>query len=146
MKPGEQVPVPGEPLSAEVLPSVVQPPITPVPEERPNDVSIIDVSVVNKPAAIPNDLNLPGLIAHVTDSQERTANLEQLIGSAAAHLERLIWSLTGLLALGVGSISVLGIFASHYHLAGEIGLASAAIAGIMSVVAKIKLRRKRNSR
>jgi hypothetical protein len=145
MDPEEESPVPGEPLSAEVMPSAGQPPVNSAQEERPSDVPIISATVVNKSAVIPKDLNLPALLAYVVDSKERTANLAGLIGSATSDLERLIWSVTGLLALAVGSISGLAIFSSHYHLAGYIGLASAAIAAIMSVVGKIRLRKKRKS-
>jgi len=145
MEPGEESPVPSPSLPADALPSEVQPQVIPAPEELPSDVSIIGVSVVSKPAEIPRDLNFSSLIAHVAESRERTANLEGLIGSAAANLERLIWSVTSLLALGVGAISALGIFASHYHIAAEIGVGSAAIAGIMSILGRIRLRKNRNS-
>jgi hypothetical protein len=146
MDPEEESPVPGEPLSAEVVPSAGQPPPVSSPqEERLSDVPRISATVVNKSSVIPKDLNFPGLLAYVADSRERTANMAGLIGSATANLERLIWSVTGVLALAVGSISGLAIFSSHYHLAGYIGLASAAIAAIMSVVGKIRLRKKRKS-
>jgi hypothetical protein len=121
-------------LPAEVTPPTALPQASPSPETLPGDVRIIDVSLTSKPDETPTDLNFPGLIAFVTSSEERTANLA-----------RLIWSTTGLLALGIGSISGFGIVALHYGVVGRVGLTASAIAEIMSVAAWIRLRKKRDS-
>jgi hypothetical protein len=126
---------PGESSSVEVTPPIAPPPVIPSPEKLPSDVRIIDVSLANRSDEMPKGLKFPDLLVIVTGSKARTENLESLI-----------WSTTGLLALGLGSISGIAIFALHYRVAGSVGLASATIAGIMSLVARIRLRKKGDSK
>jgi hypothetical protein len=119
--------------SAEVTPPIPQQVIS-SPEVLPTDLPIIDVSLISRASEVPKGLNHNDMIVIVTGDSERTANLE-----------RLIWSSTGLIAIGVGSISAVVIFVSHYRVAGSVGLATAAVGGIMSLVARIRLRKKRGS-
>lgn len=121
------------PLPAEATPPMPSPQ-APSPEIFSSELSIIDLSLISKPSEMPKGLNRNDMIVIVTGDPKRTANLQ-----------RLIWSLTGMLVVGLGSISVIAIFALHYRVAGEVGAATAAIAGIMSVIAKIRLRNKRDS-
>jgi hypothetical protein len=96
------------------------------PEVRPPDTS--QASKTSETAKVSN---LFGLLAVVTESKEMTANLE-----------RLIWSMSGLLALAIGLISAIGIVALHYPVAGSVSLATATI---ISLVARFRLRKKRDS-
>ena len=84
------------------------------------------------PSETPKGLNLFDFLALVTSSKAMTANLKEIIQS-----------MSGLFALAVGSVSAIGIVTLHYRVAGSVGLATAAIAGIISLVAKIRRRGKR---
>jgi hypothetical protein len=121
-------------LPAEVTPPTPAPEVTPSPEILPDDVSIIGVSIVPKAEEMPKGLNVYDMLVIVTGDPQR---VEQLL--------KLTWSLTGAGALVLGSTSAIVLFASHYHVAGEVGLASAAVAAIMSLVAKFLPGKKRGS-
>jgi hypothetical protein len=122
------------PLPAKVVPPAAPAQVSPLPGTLPDGVHIIDVSLTSKPDDTPTDVNFPGFIAFVTNSDKRTANLAKLI-----------WSMTGFLALGIGSVSAFIIAVLHNSVVGGVGLAASAIAEIMSVVAWIRRRRKRDS-
>jgi hypothetical protein len=131
-------PRPSAPLSAEVTPS--EPTPTPTPQDVPppevghDDVSIIGVSLVHTQSEMPKGLNLYDMLVIVTGDPQRVV-----------QLQKLTWSLTGVGAIALGSTSIIVFFAFHYHVVGEVGLASAAVAGIMSLVAKFRLKKKRDS-
>jgi hypothetical protein len=67
-------------------------------------------------------MNTNDLLGYAISSEERTK-----------RLERLIWSVTGIVALIVGSVSAVVLIASPYRVAGGVGLAAAGIAGVHSV-------------
>jgi len=132
-KKGRKGQVPQTPLlSAPVSPSMSAPQVIPSPEILPSD-PLINKGSLNKQSDMPKGLNRNDMIVIVTGDPERVANVQ-----------RLIWSLTGMLVVVVGSASVIIIFAAHNRYAGEAGLATAAIAGIMSILARIRLRKKRD--
>jgi hypothetical protein len=67
-------------------------------------------------------MNTNDLVGYAISSEERTK-----------RLERLIWSVTGILALIFGSVSAIVLIASPYRVVGGVGLAAAGIAGVHSV-------------
>jgi hypothetical protein len=134
-KKGEKGQVPQAPiLSAPVNPSMSAPQVNPSLEIPPSDPLVNKGSLNNEQSDMPKGLNRNDMIVIVTGDPERVANVQ-----------RLIWSLTGMLVVVVGSASAIVIFAAHNRYAGEVGLATATIAGITSILARIRLRKKRDS-
>jgi len=107
---------------------------TPI-SEKPTLASALECqATMQPPGEVPGSLNLWDFLARVTKSNKMTANLQ-----------RLIWSISGLLALVGGSVTAIAIVALHHRVAGSVSLATAAVVGIISLVARILLRKKRGS-
>jgi hypothetical protein len=101
-----------EPSPAEITPTSVQPP-------EPPEFA--------RHEGIPKGVNWRDVIGYAIGSPGRTRNLE-----------RIIWTMTGLLALAIGTVSAVGYLVFHYHAAGSIGIATALVAGIGRPLAAIR--------
>ena len=133
-------PAPVEPSVTEVVrvtapeesdpPSEQPPPVVfPAPvEPSVTEVVLVDATAAQSARRETNEtwpitgMNTNDLVGYAISSEERTK-----------RLERLIWSVTGIIAIIVGSVSAIVLVVSPYRVAGGVGLAAAGIAGVHSV-------------
>jgi hypothetical protein len=127
-----------QPGRAPILPADIVPPVSssqplPPPEISPNGSSAFDFppeTMLGKGRAING---YEALLILLKDPQR--------VDSA----ERLILAITGPSAVVVGSMSGVLIFATHYRDAGMFGLASTVVAGIVTIVVKVKRQKRSRS-